>query len=149
MNDFKTGEKIYKVSLRPRKKSVVDRVFQYRVVSVVLFTILGTLAVYVVLLMLYFKFFEPERLKEANSILSYILLNNLLLMISMSFIGVRYTNRIAGPVFRVKSDIQRVLDGESGVRVNFRGKDYFPYLSESLNLLLERYYEIKNGVDKG
>ncbi len=140
--------KVYKVSLRRRKRNVIDRAFQYRVISLVLFTILGTLMVYVVLLLLYFKLFSPERLEEIRNILSYILLNNLFLMVSMSVIGIRYTNRIAGPVFRVRSDIRRVLDGEEGVRVSFREKDHFAGLSESVNLLLEKYYEIKNRAER-
>ncbi len=142
--EIKPGEKIYRVSLKRRKRNIIDRTFQYRVISLVLFTILGTLIFYVILLLLYFRFFNPEKLNEIRDILSYLLIDNLFLMIVMSAIGIGYTNRIAGPIFRVKSDIGRVLDGENNVRVNFRGKDYFADLSESVNLLIERYYEIKN-----
>ncbi len=141
------GLKIYRTNLRRRKKNVVDRGFQYRIISLVLFTVLGTFVVYTILLLLYFRFFADIGIKELRHILSYVLFNDLLLMIAFSFIGVRYTNRIAGPVFRVQSDIDRVLGGEDDVRINFREKDHFRELSVSVNRLLEEYYRLKGTHD--
>ena len=47
-------------------------------------------------------------------------------MVLIIIVGVFATHRIAGPVYRIESDIERVLAGEKGVTVKLRRSDAFP-----------------------
>ena len=76
-----------------------------------------------------------------------ILINNMLIMIVISVIGVFYSHRIVGPVYRINRDLQRVLDGEREVAVKLRGKDQFHELAKRVNVLIDRFYELKTKTD--
>lgn len=81
--------------------------------------------------------------KRWEIIVPPILINNFLIMIVVSVIGLFYSHRIVGPVYRINRDLQRVLDGESEVRVHIRGKDHFQGLAGRVNALLDRFYVLK------
>jgi methyl-accepting chemotaxis protein len=70
-------------------------------------------------------------------ILPPVLINNLAIMLVLIVTGIVTTQRIAGPLYRMGKDIDRVLAGEHGVRVRFRRKDSFPELAEKINRLLD------------
>jgi methyl-accepting chemotaxis protein len=70
-------------------------------------------------------------------ILPPLLVNNLAIMLFMIVVGIFISHRIAGPVFRVEKEINRVLAGEKGVRVKLRKNDSFPELAEKVNGLIE------------
>jgi methyl-accepting chemotaxis protein len=82
------------------------------------------------------KTFPPGNRLEV--VVPPILVNNLIIMIIISIIGVLYSHRIAGPVYRMEKEIGRVLDGEKGVRVTLRKKDKLKNLAEKLNALIEK-----------
>ncbi len=71
-------------------------------------------------------------------ILPPLLINNLAIMAFIIVVGVFITHRIAGPVYRVEKDIDRVLAGEKGVRIALRKGDNFPALADKVNKLVER-----------
>ncbi len=71
-------------------------------------------------------------------ILPPLLINNIAIMAIVIIVGIFATHRIAGPIFRVERDIDRVLSGEKGVRVKTRKGDSFPYLAEKVNALIEK-----------
>ena len=50
-------------------------------------------------------------------ILPPLLLNDLAIMVVAIVIGIVMSHRIAGPIYRIAEDIDRVLSGERGVRV--------------------------------
>ena len=56
----------------------------------------------------------------------------------MIVVGISTTHRIAGPIYRIESEIDRVLAGEKGVRVRLRRHDSFPDLAIKVNQLIER-----------
>jgi len=60
-------------------------------------------------------------------------------------LGILATHRIAGPVYRIEIDIERVLAGEKGVRVRTRRRDAFPDLAERVNELIERIDDSRKG----
>ncbi|TFG63239.1 MAG: hypothetical protein E4H36_06120 [Spirochaetales bacterium] len=87
------------------------------------------------------KFFDTRVIpgvKRMHLVVPPILVNNLLLMIVVSFIGLRYSHRLAGPAFRMMTDIQRVLDGEEKVRIHLREKDKFQELAVKINDLIAK-----------
>jgi methyl-accepting chemotaxis protein len=76
--------------------------------------------------------------KRWELVLPAILVNNLIIMILVSIIGIYYSHRIAGPVYRINLDIRRILDGETGVRIRLRSNDGLQDLARMVNLLAER-----------
>jgi hypothetical protein len=72
-------------------------------------------------------------------VLPPILINNLVIMIILSILGVFYSHKIAGPVYRIQKDIDRVLGGEKAVRVQLRKGDKLKDLASKVNALLEAY----------
>src|SRR5208283_1933250 len=60
-------------------------------------------------------------------------------------LGILATHRIAGPVYRIEVDIERVLAGEKGVHVHTRKRDAFPDLAERVNELIERIDKSRKG----
>ena len=86
--------------------------------------------------------------KRWEIIVPPILINNFLIMIVISVIGLFYSHRIVGPVYRINRDLQRVLDGEEDVRVKIRDNDQFQGLAVRVNSLLDRFYELKTHTDR-
>ncbi len=66
-----------------------------------------------------------------------LLLNNLIITIVLIVLAVRFSMHYAGPVFRMSTDIRRVLAGESGVRIQLRRGDEMKELAHRLNALLD------------
>jgi methyl-accepting chemotaxis protein len=71
-------------------------------------------------------------------ILPLLLINNLAIMAFVIVVGIFASQRIAGPIYRMEMDMDRVLSGEKGVRVKLRKKDNFPALAAKVNELIER-----------
>ncbi|MBI1869768.1 MAG: hypothetical protein HYS07_01085 [Chlamydiae bacterium] len=61
----------------------------------------------------------------------------LLLGLMVSFLTLRFTHRLAGPVFRMKTVLDRVIQGDYSPRIHLRKKDHLKELAEKLNILLE------------
>ena len=74
-----------------------------------------------------------------------ILINNAFIMLVIAVIGVFYSHRIAGPVYRIKADIEKVLAGDKDVRIVLRKSDKLHDLSDSVNLLLEELQKSRQG----
>jgi methyl-accepting chemotaxis protein len=79
-------------------------------------------------------------------VLPPLLINNLAIMVFIIIVGIYNSHRIAGPLFRVQRDIERVLAGEKGVRVKVRKRDNFPELAEEVNRLIERVESTVGGA---
>lgn len=125
-----------------RRIRVVDGRFQYRAIAVSLSVILGGLLVFAVIVAAIFLALRaaggtprPEALLQ---ILPALLINDLAIMALMIVVGIFTTHRVAGPIYRIESDIDRVLAGEKGVRVRLRRNDSFPDLAVKVNQLIER-----------
>lgn len=77
------------------------------------------------------------RTSRLQLILPPLVINNLLLAIVLGVLAVRYSHRFAGPLYRISTDIRRVLAGEEGVRIQLRKNDELRELASRINLLLE------------
>ncbi len=75
-----------------------------------------------------------------------LLINDVVIMIFIAVFGIYYTNRIAGPAYRMEADIARVLQGERNVSVHLRKKDQFYSLAEKVNNLISEIEELRNKV---
>jgi methyl-accepting chemotaxis protein len=56
----------------------------------------------------------------------------------MMGLGIRYSHRIAGPLYRLDSKMRRIAEGEAPSPVSFRRKDQFLQLADSFNAMLAR-----------
>jgi methyl-accepting chemotaxis protein len=86
----------------------------------------------------------PEIAGRLKIVLPPILLNNLIIMLIISVLGILYSHRIAGPVYRMQKDIEKALAGDKGVRVHLRKNDKLKDLAEKVNALIDAY-EKKQG----
>jgi methyl-accepting chemotaxis protein len=132
-----------------RRVKVIDTVFQYRMIAVLLIVVVCGLAAFTAGALLVFvaaraqgQGLSAERLL---SIFPPILVNDLVIMVFLIIAGIFLTHRIAGPVYRIQIDIDRVLAGENDVQVRVRRHDAFPELAEKVNELIERIHDHPQG----
>ena len=125
-----------------RRIKVIDGRFQYGSIAFALGIVLIGLLVFAAGTTLYYLLARATggaaRPELLFIILPPLLLNDLAIMLLFIVLGVLATQRIAGPVYRIEIDIERVLAGEKGVRVHTRKRDAFPDLAERVNELIER-----------
>ncbi len=125
-----------------RKVRVVDWRFQYRMVAVSLSVVLLGLLVFAAVTALFYGISAAAGQAPSPEVLLLILppllLNDLAIMVVAIVVGIVTSHRIAGPVYRIAADIDRVLDGERGVRVSLRRRDALSDLAEKVNALIER-----------
>jgi len=125
-----------------RKVRVVDGGFQYRVVALALLVVVIGLAVFAAVAALFYGISSatghPPDPRLLLAVLPALLLNDLAIMVVAIIVGIAMSHRIAGPVYRIASDIDRALAGERGVRVSLRRKDALGELAEKVNRLFER-----------
>jgi hypothetical protein len=87
---------------------------------------------------------EPQTpINPIQLILPPILLNNLFISIIISILGIFYSHKIAGPVFRMNKDIGEVLDGKKGVIIKLRKTDKLHNLAERINQLITEYDKLR------
>jgi methyl-accepting chemotaxis protein len=136
-------------SRNTRHIKVIDGRFQYGTIAVALTIVLAGVLLFAAGTTLYYLLAHtagsaprPELLLV---ILPPLLLNDLVIMVLFIVLGILATHRIAGPVYRIEIDIDRVLAGEKGVRVRTRRRDAFPDLAERVNELIERIDDSRQG----
>ncbi len=124
-----------------RRIKVVDGRFQYRMIAISLSMILLGLFLFLGLTALYYAIARAAGSAPDPRILLVILppllMNDLAIMVVVILIGLIMSHRIAGPIYRIAEDIDRVLSGEPGVRVSLRRKDALEDLAEKVNQLIE------------
>jgi methyl-accepting chemotaxis protein len=72
-----------------------------------------------------------------------ILINNLFMLIVVSVLGILYSHRIAGPVYRINRELGRALDGEAGVRITLRKRDKLRDVATRVNTLLTEFDAVR------
>jgi hypothetical protein len=132
-----------------RRTRVVNGRLQYRIIAIALTVVLASVLLFTGATVLSMILARPSDAPEARRILLTILppllMNDLAIMIVLIVVGVFATNRIAGPSYRMQSDIEKALMGERGVRVKLRRGDAFPELAEKVNELLQRVDDERKG----
>jgi methyl-accepting chemotaxis protein len=125
----------------PRRIKVIDGRLQYLMIAVALTTIVAGLLLFTGIAALYYLLARGGRGLTPElflALLPPLLLNDLAIMVLFIAAGVIFTNRIAGPAYRMERDIDRALAGERGVRVHLRRRDAFAELAEKVNRVLDR-----------
>jgi hypothetical protein len=80
---------------------------------------------------------EMPPVNRLEIVLPPVLINNLIIVIMISVIGVFYSHKIAGPAYRIEKDIAEALTGKKGIKIRLRKTDKLKTLAEKVNLLLE------------
>jgi methyl-accepting chemotaxis protein len=128
---------------------VIDGRFQYGTIAAALMIVLAGVLLFAGGTTLYYLMAHAAgsaaRPEVLLVILPPLLLNDLVIMLLFIVLGILVTHRIAGPVYRIEVDIERVLAGEKGVRVRTRKRDAFPDLAERVNELIERIDNSRKG----
>lgn len=115
----------------------VDKIFFYRMSS--MGKDLGFSADHV-----YFLFLqEQERIK----FWMFLATSGLITFIG-TVIGIRFSHRLAGPIFRLKKEMRRLNDGEKIEEVNLRDADFFKELADEFNALTLKYEMRKQMLGK-
>ena len=132
-----------------RHRRVIDGRFQYGAIAAALTVVLAGVLLFAggttLSYLLAHAWGGAARPELLLVILPPLLLNDLVIMILFIVLGILGTHRIAGPVYRIEVDIERVLGGEKGVRVRTRKRDAFPDLAERVNDLIERIDSSRKG----
>lgn len=138
-----------------RTNYVINKSLQYRLIASVMLSVVLSFGVFALGSVLLFSGMEgghvellvtsPEtgEVKEVSFsplrmwtyTLPAVLINNLIIMVIVSLEGLRLTNRIAGPVYHIKNDVERVLAGQEGVQTQLRPGDRFEDLADEINRL--------------
>ena len=80
---------------------------------------------------------EIPGVKRWELIIPALVVNNLLILVLILIMGMFYSHKIAGPLYRIQTDLARALEGSGQVRIVTRKKDKLEDLVVQLNLLLE------------
>ena len=88
-------------------------------------------------------FLDVSKLVNLSDLIGPVLLV-IFLSVSIScttlfILGVRFTHRMTGPVYRLRSDITDMTDGDLRKKVSVREKDYFQFLAAEIDRLREQW----------
>ncbi|MDD4203395.1 MAG: methyl-accepting chemotaxis protein [Candidatus Omnitrophica bacterium] len=141
----KKGE--YNLSYKKRRQYLVATDFQLRFVGLILLfmfamTFFSAITIYYNIWMLLGEklanVYPQARLagilKSANLKL---LLNILVLTPFVIIAGIVLSHRIAGPIYRLKQDLEAVKQGKYSLRIQLRKKDEFQDLAKAINTVIE------------
>jgi nitrogen fixation/metabolism regulation signal transduction histidine kinase len=79
-----------------------------------------------------------DSLREALSarnkkLLIYIMLSIVVLILGASLLTITFSNRVAGPAFRIRYALKQIKEGDYSVRVQLRKGDQLKDLADDLN----------------
>ncbi len=70
---------------------------------------------------------------------------NALMVFAISFFGYLFTNRIAGPMYRLNKHLEEIVRGGEIKEISVRKRDYFQDVMHSYNKLLIQMKNLKSG----
>ncbi|NBW81837.1 HAMP domain-containing protein [bacterium] len=80
---------------------------------------------------------KSELYRELNQIVLYLSGFSLLFLLSVALIGLVYSHRVAGPLFKIKVVCKDICDGNTSARIALRPNDEFRDVAEQLNQLID------------
>jgi signal transduction histidine kinase len=87
---------------------------------------------------------KAELYRELNQIVFYLAGVSILFLLSVGLIGLVYSHRVAGPLFKIKKVCKDICDGNTSARIKLRPNDAFRDVAEQLNLLIDILQKKKN-----
>ena len=140
--------------LERRKRYLVKKGLQFRYLGLIFIAIiLPTLLVVGCLYYLIFSLMAeqlgiPESIaynlfpvfKKVNLIL---LLGIPIISVALLFWGLLISHRIAGPIYRLERELDRIAQGDFSLRLKIRRKDELGSIAEGINKVLDRIRGVK------
>lgn len=128
-----------------RKQYLVDRAYQIRFVTRVFMVVLAVAVVSSLLstMLIWFNMYQPDLNAQIPMISSLIavaatLLIELLLAIPIVFfLGIRQSHRIVGPINRIKRTLEAIGNGDFSQRIVLRQGDALEDMAKSINVMCE------------
>jgi signal transduction histidine kinase len=119
-----------------RRQLFVDRRTQFAMLAYSLLVALATM----LLVMLFFLLMQTPMIENASRTEFYMILASLWFasVVILSYLGAVLSNRIAGPVYRLRQHMATIHQGGPIEPVKFRDGDHFSELAEDYNLVLDR-----------
>lgn len=106
-------------------------------------------ALYFIVILIFAEFMSHQDVSFGDAILgcfgeAIYWLPGLLLMVPMiAYDMLKQTNRFAGPAFRLRREMQRLIAGESDRPLNFRDDDYWTEMADEFNQIREELLELR------
>lgn len=89
----------------------------------------------------FFRFLNAQRATLGLGFLVITLVVTLIMVIA----GTLISHRIAGPLFKLRRELERIGGGERIEKITFRKKDFFPEICDSINPILEEINRLRDG----
>lgn len=80
---------------------------------------------------------KTQLYSELNQIIVYLSASSLFFLLLVTLIGVIYSHRVAGPLFKIKNVCKEICEGNSSARIVLRPKDEFQDVTEQLNKMID------------
>lgn len=135
-----------------RSKLIVNEKLQGMIVKTIV--TYGIILVGIFLMAIYFisdqfimKIYETSSMNEELKLnlyreLNYIVLIFFLLAViltfAISYLSLRLSNRIAGPIFNINRALEKNLEAGTSVPIKLRDEDFFHHLAVNINKILAR-----------
>lgn len=85
----------------------------------------------------YFESVAQEPVSRFELLLPSLLINNILVMIVLTFLGIGFTHRFAGPAYRIQKDLHTYMTDDASIRIHLRQHDALQGLARTINELLD------------
>jgi hypothetical protein len=136
----------------PRQQFLIDREIQRRISQDLLLTIIvGAVLVYAfpvtvsLLFGLLVSPMPPEEVWQGIMQAVWLPLTTIILLLPLGLRhSIRFSNRVAGPMYRFKTEIRNLLDGKPADPIHLRPKDFFLDYARDFNELATRYQQYES-----
>lgn len=80
---------------------------------------------------------------ELHQLILILVVGSILFLIITSLIGVLFSHRVAGPLYKMKKTFEQITNGDKNLRIHLRPNDEFVDLAETCNKMLDSLNEKK------
>ena len=139
-----------------RKKFIVNARFQYTFIAVMVIVSLASIACFYVANWQFFDSFQsisvqfsmPEShpyrqfiMNQQKLLNKFFIIASVVNFVFITIIGMLWSNKIAGPIYRIQQSLRRIADGGKIDNITVRKDDFFQELPESINEVFAKIRE--------
>ena len=136
-----------------QRKWIINRKFQR---TFLLHTVLSTLVVIIINVVTVWYFFRQSYFygkamafpnnhayffllqRQTHIALGVGIVGGLVILIALTVMGVLFSHRIAGPLFRIQRHMNEIADGKPIIEIEFRKNDFFREIADAFNRVANR-----------
>lgn len=139
-----------------RKKYLINKRFQLNFMAYMIgMTMLAILFFYAGKEFFFWKFFHMGKemglspnhisyvfMEQQKALLDILFIySSLLTFVVLFFVGLRVSNRVAGPLYSLRKHMDEMAEGTLEKEIHFRKKDYFQELAISFNRIYNKFFQ--------